>query len=159
MAFAEVDGTGNVNVSRLSKLPHVLAGVGGFIDILQNVKKVVFCGTLTAGGVKVLIEGGKLRVEQEGKVIKFVRQVQHLTFNAPLAMEKGQEVIYITERGVFRLQPGGMVLVEVAPGLDVKRDIAPVVEFQFKISRDLREIDACLFRPKPMGLKDFGSWK
>lgn len=159
MAFAEIDGQGNVNVSRLDKIPHVLSGVGGFLDILQNVKKVIFCGTMTAGGIKIEIENGKLKVEQEGKVIKLVRQVQHLTFNAALALEKGQEVIYITERGVFRLMPEGMVLTEVAPGVDIQRDIAPVVKFDFKISGGLTEMDERLFRPEPMGLKDSYLWK
>ena len=90
MAFAEVDGRGNVNVSRLRKLPHVLSGVGGFIDILQNVRKVVFLGTLTTGGVNLAIENGRLKVVQEGKIIKFVPQVEHLTFDGAYALEKGQ---------------------------------------------------------------------
>lgn len=159
MAFAEVDGKGNVNVSKLSKLPHVLAGVGGFIDILQNVKKVVYLGTLTAGGVKVAIEDGKLKIMQEGKVIKFVPQVQHLTFDSRYALEKGQDVVYITERGVFQLRPEGLILIEVAPGVDVKKDIAPVVGFTFKISDDLKEMDSRIFRPETMGLKDFSPWR
>jgi len=159
MAFAEVDGQGNVNVSKLSKLPHVLAGVGGFIDIVHNVRKVVYLGTLTTGGVKQSIEGGKLNIVQEGKVIKFVRQVQHLTFDGSYALEKGQQVVYVTERGVFRLRPEGLILVEVAPGVDIKRDIVPVVEFAFKISDDIKEMDGRLFRPEPMGLKDSSPWK
>jgi len=159
MAFAEIDGQGNVNVSQLKKIPHVLSGVGGFIDILHNVKKVVFCGTITAGGVKVGVEEGKVHIEQEGKVIKLVRQVQHLTFNGALAVEKGQEVIYITERGVFRLKPEGMVLTEVAPGVEIERDITPVVQFGFKISEQLQEMDARLFRPEPMGIKNSNLWK
>jgi propionate CoA-transferase len=159
MAFAEIDGQGNVNVSRLNKIPHVLSGVGGFIDVLQNAKKVVFCGTITAGGVKVGVEEGKVHIEQEGKVIKLVRQVQHLTFNGALALEKGQEVIYITERGVFRLKPEGMVLTEVAPGVEIERDITPVVQFGFKISEQLQEMDARLFRPEPMGIKNSNLWK
>ena len=159
MAFAEIDGQGNVNVSRLNKIPHVLSGVGGFIDILQNVEKVVFCGTITAGGVKVGVAGGKMHIEQEGKVLKLVRQVQHLTFNGALALQKGQEVIYITERGVFRLKPEGMVLTEVAPGVKIERDITPVVQFGFKISEQLQEMDSRLFRPEPMGLKESNLWR
>jgi len=159
LAFAEIDGQGNVNVSKLTKLPHVLAGVGGFIDIVQNVRKVVYCGTLTAGGVKVDVEGGRLKVLQEGKILKCVRQVQHLTFNGSYALEKGQNVVYITERGVFRLGPEGLVLVEVAPGIDVRRDITPVVEFDLKVADDLKEMDARLFREEPMGLKDLPQWR
>lgn len=159
MAFAEVDGKGNVNVSKLAKMPHVLAGVGGFIDIIQNVKKVVYCGTLTAGGVKIEVDDGKLKIIQEGKVVKFVRQVQHITFDGEYALEKGQNVIYITERGVFQLKPEGMVLTEVAPGVDVNRHIIPLVQFEFKIAKDLKEMDHRLFRPEPMGLKNSATWR
>lgn len=159
MAFAEVDGRGNVNVSKLRKLPHVLSGVGGFIDILQNVRKIVFLGTLTTGGVKLAIEDGRLNVVQEGKVIKFVPQVEHLTFDGVFALEKGQQVVYITERGVFRLTPDGLILVEVAPGVDIKKDIVPVVGLAFKISDDLKQMGARLFRPETMGVKESSPWK
>lgn len=158
LSFAEVDGKGNVNVSKLSALPHVLAGVGGFIDIVQNVKKIVFCGTLTAGGIKVDVEGGKLKITQEGRITKFVDQVQHLTFNGAYALEKGQDVIYIAERGVFRLEPDGLVLIEVAPGIDVKKDIAKNVDFKFKVADDLKEMDERIFREEPMGLKESTDW-
>ncbi len=158
LAFAEMDGQGNVNVSKLSKLPHVLAGVGGFIDIVQNVKKVVFCGTLTAGGVKVHVEGGKLKITQEGKIKKFIDQVQHLTFDGGYALEKGQDVTYITERAVFKLKPHGLVLIEVAPGIDVEKDIAKNVDFKFKVADDLKEMDGRIFREEPMGMKETTEW-
>ncbi|MBI5969494.1 MAG: acyl CoA:acetate/3-ketoacid CoA transferase [Deltaproteobacteria bacterium] len=157
MAFAEVDGQGNVNVSRLNKFPHVLSGAGGFIDILHNVRRIIFCGTLTAGGIQAEISGGQLKIVQEGKVIKGVRQLQHRTFDAGFALEKGQKVIYVTERAVFQLQPEGLVLTEVAPGIDIQRDIAPVVQFELKKSAALKEMDARLFRPQPMGLKSLSS--
>jgi len=158
LAFAEVDGKGNVNVSKLEKLPHVLSGVGGFIDIAQNVKKIVYCGTLTASGVKVDVEEGKLKIVREGKITKFVDQVQHLTFNGDYALEKGQDVIYITERGVFKLGPDGLVLTEVAPGIDVEEHIAKRVDFEFGVAGDLKQMDARIFREEPMGLKQSTDW-
>jgi propionate CoA-transferase len=159
MAFAEVDGKGNVNVSQLKKLPHVLAGVGGFIDIVQNVRKIVYLGTLTTGGTKIDIEDGKVKILQEGKVIKFVPDVQHLTFDGSLAFNKGQEVTYITERGVFNLGKEGLILTEVAPGIDLQKEIVSVAAFKFKIADQVREMDSCIFKPGRMGLKNLHSWK
>ena len=158
MAFAEVDRKGNVNVSKLKKIPHVLAGVGGFIDIVQNVKRVVYLGTLNTGGTKIAIENGKVRVFQEGKVVKFVDQVQHLTFDASMALKKGQEVVYITERGVFQLTTTGLVLTEVAPGIRVQEHIVPAVAFPFKTLPDVKEMDKRIFRPEPMGIKSDPPW-
>jgi propionate CoA-transferase len=159
MAFAEVDGQGNVNVSRLNKLPHVLSGAGGFIDILHQVRRIIFCGTLTAGGIQAEISEGRVKMQREGKVIKCVRQLQHRTFDAAFAREKGQEVIYITERAVFRYHPEGLVLAEVAPNINARNDIQPVVEFDYKISPNLKGMDPRLFRPEPMGIKDSEEWK
>jgi propionate CoA-transferase len=159
MAFAEVDAKGNVNVSRLRNMPHVLAGVGGFIDIVQNVKKIVYLGTLTTGGAKVSVENGKLKILQEGRVVKFIPEVQHLTFDGRLALEKGQEVTYITERAVFKLEKEGLVLTEIAPGVDLQRNVVSAVGFKFRISDRLKEMDGRLFRPEPMGLKNSPSWK
>jgi propionate CoA-transferase len=159
MAFAEVDSKGNVNVSKLKNLPQVLAGVGGFIDIVQNVKKIVYLGTLTTGGTKAAIENGKLRIVQEGKVIKFIPHVQHLTFDGSLALEKGQEVIYITERAVFKLEKEGLVLTEIAPGIDLQNNIVSAVGFKFRIADPLKEMDTCLFKTEQMGLKNSPCWK
>jgi len=159
MAFAEVDEKGNVNVSKLKNLPHVLAGVGGFIDIVQNVAKIVYLGTLTTGGTKMAIEGGKIRILQEGRVLKFVPQVQHLTFDGSAAFEKGQEVTYVTERGVFKLEKEGLILTEIAPGVHLEENIKSVVAFKFTISRKLKEMDACIFKPEPMNLKGSENWK
>jgi propionate CoA-transferase len=159
MAFAEVDGEGNVNVSRLNKMPHVLSGVGGFIDILNNVRRIIFCGTLTAGGIQVEVAGGRVKIVKEGRVVKWVREIQHRTFDAAFAREKGQEVIYLTERAVFRPQPGGLVLTEVAPGVEVERDIRPAVEFDFRVSPDVKQMDSRLFLPGPLGLKDEEGWR
>jgi propionate CoA-transferase len=159
MAFAEVDGQGNVNVSRLNKVPHALSGAGGFIDILHSVKRILFCGTLTAAGIEGEISEGRLRIVKEGRVIKGVRELQHRTFDAAFAREKGQEVIYISERAVFRLEPEGLVLTEIAPGMEVRKDIQPAVQFDFRVSPGLKAMDARLFRPEPMGLKGSGVWR
>jgi len=159
MAFAEVDGQGNVNVSRLNKVPHVLSGAGGFIDILHNVKRILFCGTLTAGGIQAEVRDGGVKIQKEGKVLKCVRELQHRTFDAAFALEKGQEVVYISERAVFRLHPRGLVLTEIAPGIDIQKDIRPVVQFDFHIAPDLREMDSRIFRHEAMGLKKEEAWK
>ncbi len=159
MAFAEMDAQGNVNVSRLNKVPHVLSGAGGFIDILHSVKRIIFCGTLTAGGIQAEVREGGVKILKEGKVRKCVRQLQHRTFDAGFALEKGQQVIYVSERAVFRLHPEGVVLTELAPGIDIKRDIQPVVEFDFKIATDLRKMDSRIFQPEAMGLKKTEAWK
>ena len=159
MAFAEMDGQGNVNVSRLNKVPHVLSGAGGFIDILHGVKRIIFCGTLTAGGIQAEVQDGAVKIRKEGKVLKCVRHLQHRTFDAGFALEKGQQVTYVSERAVFRLFPEGVILTEIAPGIDIKRDIQPVVQFDFQISPDLRKMDSRLFRPETMGLKKEEAWK
>lgn len=158
MAFAEVDAQGNVNVSRLHKIPHVLSGAGGFIDILHRVRRIIFCGTLTAGGIEAEVQEGRINLKREGRVIKCVSQLQHRTFDASFALEKGQEVIYITERAVWRLQPEGIVLTEIAPGIDVHSDLRPVVSFDLKISPQLRAMDSRLFKKEPMGLKNSPPW-
>jgi propionate CoA-transferase len=158
MAFAEVDGQGNVNVSRLNKVPHVLSGAGGFIDILHSVRRILFCGTLTAGGIEAKVEDGRVKMIKEGRVIKYVRELQHRTFDAGFALEKGQNVLYASERAVFQLTQEGLVLTEIAPGCEV-RDIQSVVQFPLKVSPDLKKMDARLFLPERMGLKESDSWK
>ena len=152
LAFAEVDGQGNVNVSRLKAQPHVLAGAGGFINIAQGTRKLLYCGTLTAGGLDVRIEEGRVRIVQEGRFPKFVARAQHVTFNGPLAAKQEQEVWYVTERAVFRLTAEGPLLVEVAPGIDVERDIRARLGFALRTAPDLRLMDARLFRPDRMGV-------
>ncbi len=146
-------------MSRLAKVPHALSGAGGFIDILHRVKRIIFCGTLTAGGIQVEVKDGGLRIQKEGKVIKCVRDLQHRTFDAAFALEKVQEVIYITERAVFRLQSEGLILAEMAPGVEIKRDIQPMVQFDFQVSPDLKRMEGRIFRPEPMGLKVSAEWK
>jgi propionate CoA-transferase len=154
LAFAEVDGRGNVNVSRLKAQPHVLAGAGGFINIAQGTRKLLYCGTLTAGGLDVAIEDGRVRIAQDGRFQKFVAETQHVTFNGPRAVAQGQEVWYFTERCVFRLSHRGLVLVEVAPGVDVDRDIRARVGFPLQVASECTAMDARIFCAPPMGLVD-----
>ncbi len=152
LSFAEVDGRGNVNVSRLTARPHVLAGAGGFINIAQGTRKILYCGTLTAGGLEIRVEDGRVRIVQEGRFPKFVARTQQITFNGPLAAKQGQEVWYITERAVFRLTTDGLLLTEVAPGVDVEKEIRAKVGFPLRVAQDLRLMDPRLFHADRMGL-------
>ncbi|MCW5964450.1 MAG: hypothetical protein KIT83_10465 [Bryobacterales bacterium] len=126
LGMGEADAEGNVNVSHLGGN---LIGPGGFIEIAQNAKKVVFCGTFDAQGSQLQWAGGRLSIVQPGKVHKFVRQVERITFAASYARGTGQEVLYITERAVFRLAEEELELIEVAPGIDIERDILPFMDF------------------------------
>ena len=134
LGAAQVDGVGNVNVT---KFGDTVVGVGGFMDIAQSASKVVFCTTLRHGGLEVEVAGGALRVVQEGRNPKFVREVEMVSFAADWALRAGQEVIYVTERCVFRLTEHGLLLTEVAPGIDVARDVRPAVGCEFEVDREL----------------------
>jgi len=148
LGMAQADMYGNVNVSRFGKR---LAGAGGFINISQNASRLVLTGAFTASGLQVAVEDGKLRILQEGKVKKFVRQVEHITFSGQLAVETGQPVLYVTERCVFGIGPDGLELLEVAPGIDVERDILPHMEFT-PIMRNIKTMDARIFQEGSMAL-------
>lgn len=127
LGMGEVDAAGNVNVSHLGG---TLIGPGGFMEIAQNAKRVVFCGTFDAQGTRLAVVDGSLRVVEPGRVRKFVGQVERITFPARYAIRTGQEVLYITERAVFRLIEGGLQLIEVAPGIEIERDILPFMDFR-----------------------------
>ena len=150
LGLAQADAEGNLNVSKFGPR---LAGAGGFINISQNAKKVVFVGTFTAGDLDVAIEDGKLRIIREGKAKKFVKEVEHRTFSGAYAVKRGQPVLYVTERCVFQLTPDGMELIEIAPGIDLECDVLAQMEFRPKISAGLRLMDSRIFADAPMSLR------
>jgi len=150
LGFAEVDGEGNVNVGRFSG---TLRGPGGFVDIAHCTRTVLFCGTLTAGGLKVDIVQGErpiLAIVQEGRNIKFHQRVEQINFHGFSSVAKGQRVLIITERAVFRITATGLELIEIAPGLNIDRDIRAVMKCAFSVSAALREMNPCIFRSAPM---------
>lgn len=149
LGAAEIDEKGNVNVSKFGGR---VVGPGGFIDISQNTPNMYFTGTFTSGGLKTQVKDGKLHITHEGKNIKFVKKVEQVTFSAEYAMETGQKVLYITERAVFQLTDKGLKLIEVAPGIDIKKDILPYMEFKPIIENDVKLMDERIFREEKMGL-------
>lgn len=149
LGMAECDQFGNVNVSKFG--PRI-AGPGGFVNITQTAKCVIFCGTFTAGGLKEKVEDGKLVILEEGKAKKFVEKVGHVTFSGQYAQEKGQKVLYVTERAVFKIQDGALTLIEIAPGIDLEKDILAQMNFKPVISKDLKTMDERIFREKAMGI-------
>jgi len=150
LGFAKCDGAGNVNASRFSGR---VSGCGGFINISQKSKKVVFVGTFTSGGLKTTIEDGKLAIENEGKFSKFVEAVGQVTFSGKRAGREGRTVLYVTERCVFTLREDGIELTEVAPGVDLRRDVLDLLPFQ-PIVFDPKPMADELFRPEMMGLRE-----
>lgn len=150
LSFAEADVKGNVNASKLSSR---LIGPGGYINTSQNAKKVVFVGSMTTGGLEIAVEEGRLRIVKEGKIKKFVTQVQQVTFSGEYSLESGQDSTYVTERAVFKLTGGGLVLTEIAPGLDLERDVLAQMEFRPVVSPQLRQMDPRIFSDRKMGIK------
>ena len=150
LGLAQADKQGNLNVSKFGPR---LAGAGGFINISQSAKKVVFVGTFTAGNLDVAVDGGKLRILEDGKSVKFVDEVEHRTFSGPEAARRGKEVIYITERCVFRLTAAGLELTEIAPGVDLQTDILDRMAFRPIINGEPALMDARIFRDEPMGIR------
>ena len=152
LSFMQIDGEGSVNVSRLAAKPHVTAGAGGFVDITARAKRIVFSGYFTAGA-KLGVEGGRLRIAAEGKVKKLVPEVEHVSFSGRRAVEQGQDVTYVTERCVMRLTPEGLTVTEVAPGVDLERDVLGAADIPLRVAPDLRPMDPQLFRPEPISLE------
>lgn len=150
LGLAELDKEGNINVSMFG--PRI-AGAGGFINITQNTKTVVFAGTLTASGLKIEVKDGKLNILQEGRVKKFIPAVGHKTFSGEYAKKKGQKVLYITERAVFEMRPEGLTLTEIAPGVELQKDILDQMDFEPIVAADLKLMDERIFKDEPMGIK------
>lgn len=149
LGAAEIDEKGNVNVTKFgTRCP----GPGGFINISQNTPKVYFMGGFTAGKSEIEIADGRLNIIRDAPSVKFIKKVQQITFSADYARKTGQQVTYITERAVFKLGPGGLILTEIAPGADLEKDILSKMEFRPEIAADLKEMDARIFRDEKMGL-------
>jgi len=150
LSFAELDSQGNVNVSQYSdKIP----GCGGLIDITHKAKNIVFCGTFSAKGLKVEINRKGLKLIKEGRIFKIVDKVQRISFSGEQALLKGQNILYITERAVFKLTREGLKLVEIAPGIDSKKNILSNIPFPISISKNLCTMNRIIFNPNKMGLK------
>jgi len=149
LGLAQTDAVGNLNVSKFGPR---LAGAGGFINISQNARKVVFVGAFTAGGLEIAVDDGRLRIVKEGRERKFVQAVEHRTFCGADAWRRGQTVLYVTERCVFRLGPEGLELAEIAPGVDPERDIFPYMDFRPVVRGEPAPMDPRIFANGLMGL-------
>jgi len=150
LGMAQTDREGNVNVSKFGSK---LAGAGGFINISQSAKTLVFVGTFTAGKCRLAVADGRLEIHEDGPAAKFVEAVEHRTYSGRYAVAKGQPVLYVTERCVFRLRPDGLELIEIAPGVDLERDILARMAFRPIMDRPPRLMDARIFRHPSMGLR------
>jgi propionate CoA-transferase len=151
MGAGEMDIEGNVNATKLSgRAP----GAGGFVDITQTAKHVLFCSTFTASGLKVSFDDEKLKIINEGSIKKLVKNVRQISYNGRIARENGQKMHFVTERAVFELRKEGPVLVEIAPGIDLKKDILEQMEFTPIIDKNLRTMDTRLFSNGKFGLKE-----
>jgi propionate CoA-transferase len=152
LSFLEIDSDGCVNVSRLPARPYLTAGCGGFIDITARARKIVFSGYFTAGGLQVVAKGGALQILQDGKISKLVPKVGHVTFNGRGAANRGQDITYVTERCVLKLINGALTVVEVAPGIDLEKDVLARSGIPLKVADEIKTMDPRLFMPEPFGL-------
>ena len=152
LSFLEIGQDGSVNVSKLAHCPHVTAGCGGFVDITARAKRVIFSGFFTAGA-KLEVDDGKLVILKEGKVKKLVKKVEHVTFSGRRALEQGQQISYITERCVLELRPSGLTVTEIAPGVDLNRDVLSQAAFALQVAPNLKAMDTNLFHEPLIGLQ------
>ena len=152
LSFLEVGSDGSVNVSRLPSKPHRTAGAGGIIDIVARAAKIVFSGNFNVGS-KLRIVDGRLEIEREGARAKFVKQVNQVSFSGPCALRQGQDVTYVTERCVMKLTEGGLVVTEIAPGLDLQRDVIEKCDGSVRAADTLETMNPALFKPECMGLR------
>ena len=149
LGLAECDAVGNINVSKLGSL---ITGAGGFINITQNAKRLFFCGTFTAKGLEISAGNGKLKINKEGTAKKFLNRVGHVTFSGEYAVEVNQPVLYITERAVFELRRDGLHLIEIAPGIDLHKDVLAHMEFTPKMDQPPKLMDENIFKEERMNL-------
>jgi propionate CoA-transferase len=152
LSFLEVSGAGDVNASWLPARPHVTAGIGGFNDIITRAPKIVYSGYFTAGKKDIQIEGGQLKIITDGPIAKFVPKVAQISFSGEMGRKRHQEVLYITERCVIELTEAGLTVIEIAPGIDLEKDVLRKADVPLLVSPDLTVMSAALFRPEPMGL-------
>ncbi len=152
MGAGELDEEGNVNATKMGSR---CTGAGGFIDITQNAKKVVYCATFTAQGAEYKFENNSLQIVKEGKIRKIVKKVGQISFNGKMAREKGQKVVFVTERAVFELKPEGVVLTEIAPGIDLQTQVLDLMDFTPIVSKELKRMPEELFYQQAMGMKEW----
>jgi len=151
LSFLQIGADGSVNVSRLGLRPHVTAGAGGFVDITARARRIVFSGFFSAGA-ELAVADGRLRILREGKAKKLVPEVEHVTFSGPRAIASGQDITYVTERCVMRLTPDGVTVAEIAPGIDLERDVLAAAGFPLRVAAEVKVMAARLFSPEPIGL-------
>ena len=152
LSFLEIDADGSVNVSRLSATPHRTAGAGGFVDITTRARKIVFSGTFNAGA-RMHLDDGRLIIDKEGHTAKFVEAVDQVSFSGKRAQAQGQSATYVTERCVIELREAGLTVTEIAPGIDLQRDILARAATRLHVADDLKPMDAALFQPGLIGLE------
>jgi acyl CoA:acetate/3-ketoacid CoA transferase len=152
LSFLQVDANGSVNVSKLGAKPYLTAGCGGFVDITAHARRIIFSGFFTAGA-RLEVGGGRLTIAKEGKTRKFVETAEHITFSGVIGRARGQRVTYVTERCVIDLEDDALVVREIAPGIDLQRDVLDQAEIPLRVAEDLRVMDAALFTDAPTGLR------
>ena len=152
LSFLQIDREGNVNVSKLGAKPYLTAGCGGFVDITTHAKRIVFSGFFTAGA-SLEVGDGRLRILKEGKSRKLVDAVEHVTFSGKMGRRRGQRITYVTERCVLSLEADGLMVREIAPGIDLERDVLAQSEAPLRVARDLKTMDAALFRNARLALR------